>query len=183
MHRLRTLAIAVAFVASMAPLLAHAQEPTTSVKERYNVDRPDLQRYADATSAKDITRQSAVFRDVARGGKLGRLPARYTRTLKEGNNQIGDLLKGHDSVAELDPKSRTALDGARWNIIDVMVKFDPARVICSEVTVTGSRFPQTQCLSVYEAIERQKEAQKAAGYMINGMSCIPGYDGRCSGGG
>lgn len=183
MHRLRELTVVAAFVISSLPVPSHAQEATQTVAARYNVNRPDLQRYADATSAKEIIRQSEVYRDVAKTGRLGRLPARHTRALNGGDKRIDQLLKGHDSITELDAKSREELDSARWDIINVMVKFDPTRVICSEVNVTGSRVPHTQCLSVYEAIEQQKEAQQAAGNIINSMSCIPGANGRCASGG
>lgn len=173
-------ALIAAFLA--IPLGLQAQE-AQSVMVEYNVDRPDLQAYVDATSAKDVINQSAVFRDVAKTGRLGRLPARYTRALIGSSKEIAALLKGHNSITELGSNERKDLDKSRWDIVNVMARFDPDRIICSEVMMTGSRIPQTQCMKVRDAIAAQEQARRAAGELLNGMSCIPGNDGRCSSGG
>lgn len=173
-------ALIAAFLA--IPLGLQAQE-AKSVMVQYNVDRPDLQAYIDSTSSKDILDQSTAFRDVAKSGRFGRLPARYTRALVNGTKEITGLLNGHQSISELDARDRSDLDKTRWDIVNVMARFDPDRVICSEVMMTGSRIPQMSCMKVRDAIAQQQQAQRATKELLNNaMFCVQGGAVPCGGG-
>ena len=82
-----------------------------------------------------------------------------TKVLK-ALDEMGRILGGHQSVAELRETDKVALLNAQEVANAILTKRDKDRVICERRVVVGSHFPQSVCETYGEKMTRTAEARK-----------------------
>ena len=82
-----------------------------------------------------------------------------TRVLK-ALDEMGRILEGHETVAELRETDKVALLNAQEVANAILTKRDKDRVICERRVIVGSHFPQSVCETYGEKMTRTAEARK-----------------------
>ena len=82
-----------------------------------------------------------------------------TKVLK-ALDEMGRLLEGHESLAELRETDKVALLNAQEVANAILTKRDNDRLICERRAIVGSRFPQSVCETYGEKMMRTADARK-----------------------
>jgi hypothetical protein len=75
-------------------------------------------------------------------------------------DEMGRILEGHESVAELLETEKVALINAQGVANAILTKRDKDRVICERRKIVGSQLPQSVCETYGEKMMRTADARK-----------------------
>ena len=82
-----------------------------------------------------------------------------TKVLK-ALDEMGRILEGHESVAELRETDKVALLNAQEVANAILTMRDKDRLICERRVIVGSHFPQSVCETYGEKMTRTEDARK-----------------------
>ena len=86
-------------------------------------------------------------------------PAERTKVLK-ALDEMGRILEGHESLAELRETDKVALLNAQEVANAILTMRDKDRLICERRVLVGSHFPQSVCETYGEKMTRTEDARK-----------------------
>ena len=75
-------------------------------------------------------------------------------------DEMGRILEGHESVAELRETDKVALLNAQEVANAILTRRDRDRLICERRVIVGSHFPQSVCETYGEKMTRTEDARK-----------------------
>ena len=75
-------------------------------------------------------------------------------------DEMGRILEGHESLAELRETEKVALLNAQEVANAILTNRDKDRLICERRVIVGSHFPQSVCETYGEKMTRTEEARK-----------------------
>jgi hypothetical protein len=129
------------------------------------VDPDDAARAEAATAeirnAQDYLRDLRESVELARRGEYGKLAAADRKKLDASYERIKDLLGDHESPLELPLEDRIAMFNAQEAIVAIVERHPRDTMICRRKKSTGTRIPQTECLTIAQREARSRGAQEA----------------------
>jgi hypothetical protein len=159
---------------SLSSLLAFACVATAAEP----VD-PDVAARADAASAgirnaQDYLRDLRDSVELAKRGEYGKLSGADRKKLDASYGRIKELLGDHDSPLEMPLDDRIAMFNAQEAIVAIVERHPRDTMICRRKQSTGTRIPQTECLTIAQREARSRGAKEAMERMAKPNPCVSG---------
>ena len=116
---------------------------------------------ADIHDAQGYLRDMRTSVDLARRGEYGKLSSKDRKQLDTSYARLKTLLDGHDSPLELPLEERIDLYNAQEVIVAIINRHPRDTMICRRKQATGTRIPQTECLTIAQREARSRGAKEA----------------------
>jgi hypothetical protein len=108
--------------------------------------------------------------DLAKRGDYGRLSQTRINMLTESRNRIVELAAEHKTFAEMDEQEQRVFANARERLNRLTQADNKDRIVCKRVVRTGTRFTDSECLTVAQR-ERRAEGSRARAASAQGQIC------------
>jgi hypothetical protein len=116
--------------------------------------------HAATETLKSAAQQAAQAVELARKGDYGRLSAVQMNMILEARNRIQLLANENASIEDFDSNEQRIFDHARERINRLTRSTDKERLVCKRVMKTGTRFVESECLTVAQREARAKSARE-----------------------
>ena len=116
---------------------------------------------ADIHDARGYLRDMRTSVELAKRGEYGKLSSKDKKQLDISYARLKTLLDGHDSPLELPLEDRIDLYNAQEAIVAIVKRHPRDTMVCRRKQSTGTRIPQTECLTIAQREARSRGAKEA----------------------
>jgi len=129
---------------------------------------------AEISNAQDYLRDLRDSVELARRGEYGKLTAKDRTQLDTSYARIKDLIGDHESPLELPLADRIEMFNAQEVIVAIVDRHPRDTMICRRKQSTGTRIPQTECLTIAQREARSRGAKEAMDRLAKPNPCVSG---------
>ena len=129
---------------------------------------------AEIRNAQDYLRDLRDSVELAKRGEYGKLSTADRKKLDTSYARIKDLLGDHESPLELSLQDRIAMFNAQEVIVAIVERHPRDTMICRRKKSTGTRIPQTECLTIAQREARSRGAKDAMDRLAKPNPCVSG---------
>ena len=129
---------------------------------------------ADIRDAQDYLRELRDSVALAKRGEYGKLSGADRKQLDASYARIKDLLGDHESPLALSLEDRIAMFNAQETIVAIVERHPRDTMICRRKQSTGTRIPQTECLTIAQREARSRGAREAMDRLAKPNPCVSG---------
>ncbi len=162
----------VFFTALLSPIAASAETSGASGKQD---DNAHIERIEDVEEYVERTRDVI---EGAREGVYGKIRKRDMDRVVQSQQQIEALFADRQGPITLTHDEQIQLTNAQEAINAIIQADDKSRIVCTRAKVIGTRFAQTECVTVAER-ERRADVARRVIRTANDY-CVPGEGNACA---
>ena len=129
---------------------------------------------AGIANAQDYLRDLRTSVELAKRGEYGKLTAKDRKQLDASYARIKGLIGDHEDPRELPLEDRIDMLNAQEVIVGIVERHPRDTMICRRKQSTGTRIPQTECLTIAQREARSRGAKEAMDRLAKPNPCVTG---------